>query len=503
MSGPVILKLLGPPLVEVDARPIEFTRRKTLALLARLAVEPGDHARDCVAALLWPECGQSRARSNLRSSVFELSHVLGAGLLITRQDLLRLDPQKMRVDVDAFLNGALPYESHDPALLCPECASRAETSVSLWRAPFLSGFSLRDCPDFDEWLLSTSGRLRGEYCVLLRRLTAYYRRLKDYRKADALALSWILEEPFEEEARLARVEILQAAGRNRAAAESIEEWARVSRIELCRPLSRRMEGLARELREVDSSGGSASVVFAEFSEAAPGDRPAVGGPGWMVGRDGELAELASLLRGGTCRLCSITGAGGIGKTLLARHVLGSVEPYFGGGANIVELASLRDASLVPGAVARELKILETRRSGMGVEEAIVSAIGRSRHLLVLDNLEHLPDARGFVKHLLESCPPLSILVTSRERLGLPGEREIRLRTLALPPRALSGTRADCEGYPSVRLFLELARSADPDFKLSDSNASAVSSICRRLDGLPLALELAAARLAVLEPRELL
>jgi|GEM_PF-1221410 len=503
MSGPVILKLLGPPLVEVDARPIELTRRKTLALLARLAVESREHARDCIAALLWPECDQSRARSNLRSSIFELNHVLGDGLLIIRQDLLRLDNGNMRIDVDAFLNGAVPCESHDPDLLCPECASRAETSISLWRAPFLSGFSLRDCPDFDEWQLSTSGRLRGEYCVLLRRLTAYYRRLKQYWKSEAFALSWIREEPFEEEARLARVEILQATGRRRAAAESIDEWAQVSRIELCRPLSRRMESLARELRETDSTTGTATIVLAGFPEAAPRDGPSVDGPGWMIGRDEELSELSFLLRGGGCRLCSITGAGGIGKTLLARHVLRSVELDFPEGAYFVELAVLRESSQVPGAVAREIRILESRRSEKGVEEAILSAIGRSRRLLVLDNLEHLPGTRGFVKRLLESCPYLAILVTSRERLDLPGERECRLRTLAIPPRALSSTRAGCEGYLSVRLFSELARSADPDFSLSDANASAVSSICRRLDGLPLALELAAARLAVLEPQELL
>lgn len=503
MSGPVILNLLGPPLVEVDARPIELTRRKTLALLARLAVEPGEHARDCIAALLWPECGQSRARGNLRSSVFDLNHALGAGLLVTRQDLLRLDPEKIRVDVDAFQSGAVPCESHDPDLLCPECAARAEAAASLWRAPFLSGFSLRDCPDFDEWQLSMSGRLRGEYCVLLRRLTAYHRRRKDYRKAEAFALSWIREEPFEEEARLARVEILLAAGRRRAALESIEEWERVSRTELGRPLSRRMGSRVRELREADSPGGTDSPTLAGIPEAAPGPLDAVGGSGWMIGRDGELAELTSILRGGTCRLCSITGAGGIGKTLLARNVLRSAGDDFPEGSHFVDLAALREPSQVPGAVARELGILESRRSEKGVEEAILSAIGRSRRLLVFDNLEHLPGARGFVKRLLESCPNLGILATSRERLGIPGERECRLRTLAIPPRTRSATRADCEGYPSVRLFSELARSADPGFSLSDDNASAVSSICRRLDGLPLALELAAARLAVLEPEELL
>lgn len=503
MSGSVVLRLLGPPLLEADRRPVLLSRRKTMALLAWLAMERRDHARDSIAAFFWPECDQQRARANLRSSIFELNHALGCGCLVTRQDLVRLEPLGMHIDVDSFLDGSIPCESHDPDILCPECASRAEGAAALWRAAFLSGFSIRGSPDFDEWQISTSSRLRGAYCVLLRRLAAFNRRLKDYRKAELFTLSWIEEEPFEEEARLARVEILLAADRREAAAESIEDWERLSRAELRRPLSKRMEQLARGLREGASPAGKSSATPSRYPDAGPGLRSWCPGADWMVGRERELSELNALLRDRTCRLCSITGAGGIGKTLLARHVLRSAKPDFPGGVHFVEMEALREAALVPDAVAKKLQILESGRASGGVEEAIISGIGSSRRLLVLDNFEHLMDARGFVKRLLESCSGLAVLATSREPLGLKEEREYRIRTLPIPPRSRSCSPADCEGFPSVSLFLERARSARPTFILTDSNAQAVASICRRLDGLPLALELAAARLAVLEPEELL
>ena len=505
MTEPVVLKLLGPPLIEVDSHPVVLARRKTMALLAWLALERRDHARDSLAALLWPECGQTHSRANLRSSIFELNHVLGTRPLKTSQDLIHLDICRMKIDVDDFRTGAFPCGGHDPEILCSECAPRAEEAAALWRAAFMAGFSLRDSPDFDEWQIRWSGRLREEYCVLLRRLAAHHLRRKDYRRADDFALAWIETEPYEEEARFTRLGILLAAERREAALESLEEWEHMSREELGRPLSPRIAELVRDLRGNANPAGRAAGTL----DSAPGLDDAAGGKSgrppadWMVGRERERSELECSLRDTTIRLHSVTGTGGIGKTLLARHIARSAASVYPGGTHFVELAALRDPALVPSAVAKDLGIMESRRAGEGVEAAIAAGIGSSRRLVVLDNFEHLLAARGFVARLLAACPGLTVLVTSRECLGLPGEREYRLGPLRVPPRPERCSRADCEDVPSVLLLTVRARAASPAFSLTDANAPAMASICRRLDGLPLALELAAARIAVMEPEELL
>ena len=212
----------------------------------------------------------------------------------------------------------------------------------------------------------------------------------------------------------------------------------------------------------------------------------------FVGREREVAEVRRLL--GTTRLLTLTGAGGSGKTRLAIEVAQS-QP-----SSWIELAGLGDPAFVPQHVAEQLGIREVRTGSM--IDAIVEKFRDDEHLVVLDNCEHLVDAAArFVDALLRGCTRLQILATSREPLGLGGERAWLVPALSLPAR--EGGIAEPESYDALRLFAERARDVQPQFSIDDSNARTIAEICRRLDGLPLAIELAAARVRVLAPDQIL
>jgi predicted ATPase/serine/threonine protein kinase len=222
----------------------------------------------------------------------------------------------------------------------------------------------------------------------------------------------------------------------------------------------------------------------------------------LLGRAGELERIEELIVDGGVRLLTLTGPGGTGKTRLAIQVAENLAPRFEGGLAFVNLAPVADAALVASAVAR---VLEIRESGdLSLESAITEHLrGRGPTLLFMDNFEQVLDAATLVQHLLDGCPELTILVTSRQGLHIYGEQEFPVPPLPLPaPGALfsPSTLMEC---PSVALFVQRASSSRPDFTMAPSNAGAVVEICCRLDGLPLAIELAAARVKILPPAELL
>ncbi|MCA1701889.1 MAG: hypothetical protein LC808_00905 [Actinobacteria bacterium] len=218
----------------------------------------------------------------------------------------------------------------------------------------------------------------------------------------------------------------------------------------------------------------------------------------FIGRNRELEEIARLLDDDAVRLVTLTGPGGIGKTRLALEAASRLQGRFDDGVATVMLGALRDPSLVVLAIVQVLGVTET--SGQDPLEALKEVVPGRRLLLVLDNFEHVIQAAPVVTDLLTTSDPLKVLVTSREVLRVSGEQEFYVPPLDLP---VAGDVHDVGRSEAVRLFVERARSVRRDFALTDDNATAVAEIVRRLEGLPLAIELAAARLRLMPPDAIL
>ncbi len=221
----------------------------------------------------------------------------------------------------------------------------------------------------------------------------------------------------------------------------------------------------------------------------------------LVGREHDAAAVEDLLRRGGARLVTVTGPGGVGKTRLAIEVAGRLRGVFADGVVFVPLASVGDPDLFISTLAETLDVTDS--AGQSLRDALIQHLRDRRMLLVLDNFEHLLAAVSAVSGLLSDCPGLVALVTSRAPLRLGGERQYPLHPLSLPDSEKPAAAEVLEPSPAVELFLQRARAVLPDFELTPENVAPIAAICRRLDGLPLAIELAAARIKLFPPRVLL
>jgi predicted ATPase/class 3 adenylate cyclase len=221
----------------------------------------------------------------------------------------------------------------------------------------------------------------------------------------------------------------------------------------------------------------------------------------FLGRSSDLGILAGWLCSQRVRLLTLTGPGGVGKTRLAIQVAEAVADDFSDGVVFVDLAAVTDFTLVPAAIATALEIRD--QPGRTLMETVAEILRDRRLLLILDNFEHLLEATQTVMRLLETAPGLKILATSRTRLNLVPEQEYSVAPLKTPGLDALPGLGSLEAFDAVRLFVSRAQAYKPDFQITPENASAIASICIRLDGLPLAIELAAARVKVLPPPALL
>ena len=219
----------------------------------------------------------------------------------------------------------------------------------------------------------------------------------------------------------------------------------------------------------------------------------------FVGRTRELAEVRELLA--RSRLVTLTGAGGVGKTRLALRIAAELNEAFSDGVSVVEMSALLDPQRLPRLVADALGLEE--QPGAAPTKTVTAHLAHRNLLLLLDNAEHLlPGCAQFAEEVLRHCPRVVLLLTSRERLGLMGESTYRVPSLATPESARDGTALALKDCESIQLFGDRAQLLMPQFSVTDANASALASICRRMDGIPLAIELAAARVRSMTVQEL-
>lgn len=283
----------------------------------------------------------------------------------------------------------------------------------------------------------------------------------------------------------------------------------IAALERGRRTNPRPETATRLAEALGLSPADRRTLITAVTGAQPTTLPGLSLGGWQrlpalltsfVGRKAELAELRHVLP--TRRLVTLTGSGGVGKTRLAMAVASALANSYLDGMALVELAPLAEPSVVPHAVAELLGVPE--QAGRRMEDVLAQVL-ESRHLLlVLDNCEHLVAAcAGLADLLLRGCPRLQILATSREPLDIAGEVVWRVPPLSIPEQSRDVSPQEAAQHDAVQLFVERAEAARPDFGLDERNAPSVVEVCRRLDGIPLAIELAAARVRVLGPEQIL
>ena len=222
----------------------------------------------------------------------------------------------------------------------------------------------------------------------------------------------------------------------------------------------------------------------------------------FIGRDDELVKIGELLQDPTVRLLTLVGVGGIGKTRLALHAAAKLVDSYPDGVWLVELARLRDPGLVPQRAAAVLGVsAHEAEDGRDVKDVLAAYLSDKKLMMILDNCEHLIEACAeLAVNLLRECPELRLMATSRENLGIPGEKSFAVSSMGIPPE--SAPAQDLESFEAVRLFIDRAVAALPDFLIASNNSNSIINICRQLDGIPLAIELAAARVKILAPEQI-
>ena len=482
----VHLHLFGSFESTLDNEPIHFPTRKIEALLAFLVLHPEPHPREKLAALFWGDVSDNQARVSLRYALARLRETLGGDFLIADRETVQLNPD-FPIWVDA-------------------CEFRVQDStfrVQNYRGDLLADF-------YGDWIGPERERFRQGYLDAALQLTQHYRSTSEYARAVETAQRVLECDPANERAHQHLIFCFVAQGDRPAALRQYEQCVHALQRDLAIDPAPETKALYEWIKQTRSQLSSPAARITNLPIPLTS----------FIGREQEMVEVKRLLSLGNIpasdavgarlkdddsrihpsaaqtlfgtRLLTLTGAGGCGKTRLAIQAATDLIDAFRDGVWWVELAPLADGALVPLAAAKALGVRELPPQPL--LESLVNFLREKRLLLVMDNCEHLLDACAqLARTLLGECANLQILATSRERLDFIGETVQAVSTLAFPdPNALSVTELLLQ-FAAVRLFVARAAAVNAHFALNAQTASAVTQICARLDGIPLALELAAAR----------
>lgn len=483
----ITIRLLGPFAVIGDGAPLTgFAYAKVRALLAYLAVEAAQpHTRASLATLLWPDQPEQSARGSLSQALTTLRGAFGdkqadAPVLLADVQHVWLNPAiAVDVDVVSFRAALAAAEAHPHRSwrTCAACAERLRQAMDLYRGAFLADIAIPDSAVFEEWAMFQREQLLQRALSGLERLIERAQWRGAYPEALGYAQRLVALDPLLEGGQRSLMRLLALNGETGAALVRYRQLQALLTQELAAEPEAATTALFEQIRRGD--------LAAMQTTPPPFTAPLAPTP--LVGRADELRSLCAQLREGGGRAITITGTGGIGKTRLALAAAHALRYDFEDGVVFVELAGLNDAALVTDTIARALGV--KARPQQTLRATLCEALGARHMLLILDNFEHLVAAAPLVSELLAACPALSVLVTSRAPLLIRAERLVILEPLS-----------EAE---AVQLFLQRTEAAGAELPDNESSAAVYAAICRRLDRLPLAIELIAVRARTLAPRELL
>ena len=489
------LYFLGTPRVELNDQPIALDRRKMVALLVYLSVERGQHQRTSLSSLLWADYEQAKAFKNLRQTLWEIQRTLGENWLETDRETIGLNLKAdIQLDVETF--NSLIEKSRveaDPSL---RTALLVE-SATLYRNHFLTGFSLKDAHPFNEWAFSVSESLKRNLSYALTTLTTDYGSLRRPDQAIPYASRLVALDPLNEASHRQLMEAYLQAGQQNAALKQYQTLEQTLRQALNLDPQPETRDLYKKIRK-----GEPKLLQVQPEQKPIAKKHNLSHPvSKFIGRGREMNEIKNLLK--TNRLVTLVGAGGIGKTSLSLQLGHSLTELFTDGVWFIALDALSDPSAVAKTTADVFNIKENHF--VQILSKLREHLQPKHALLIFDNCEHLLDACAeLINALLGHCPNIRVLATSREGLGISGEAVYTMPSLPIPEPGMDFSLLDVKtSYESINLFAERAKLALASFQLTKDNIEAVARICCHLDGIPLAIELAAARVNILQVNEIL
>jgi predicted ATPase/DNA-binding SARP family transcriptional activator len=539
MGNELQLTLLGKPGVTQDNTPVTgFAHRKSLALLYYLAVTGRPHSRESLAGLLWGESTEANARAGLRKSLADLRRLVAPHLTITRWEVAFNRARPYWLDVELFTRQAgeaMEARACEVALTDKEADALA-SAVELYQGDFLEGFYVRRAPAFEEWALLERERLRLFALRALHILAAHYTARGAYAQGIAYTDRVLAMEPGQEEAHRQMMSLLALTGQRGAA---------LRQYRICRRVLKEEWGLEPEEETTTLYKRISDRVHTyPHVRSPPHNLPTPPLP--LIGRETEVSRVTASLRDPNCRLLTLLGPGGSGKTRLAIEVALQLakEPCgaFRHGLYLISLAPLRSVEAIVGTVAQSLGFHFYEENNP--RRQLLRHLRRKDMLLILDNFDHLLGGVDLVSDILKAAPCVKILATSRVRLNVQAEHLYPVGGLDTPaylppplpishspsnfgvaeegwwplpfsalspaeeegqpspPRRATEEEAYADQYSAIQLFVPSAGRIRPDLELTPSDLDDVARICQLVEGMPLAILLAAAWMRILTPSEI-
>lgn len=490
-STTMSLLVLGAFQASINGQPVlDFGYDKVRALLAYLAMESAiPQRREFLATLFWPDQSPEDARHSLSQALLKLRSALrkqddAHEFILADRDTIQIHPEvNCVVDAGEFSRALADCQAHAHHALedCPSCLLHLENAINLYRGEFLKGLVVGDSAEFENWLVVYRERLRMQVLGALYHLTRSSICRRNYSLAQKYAWRQIEIEPCREEAHRELMRIFARIGQISAS---------LSQFESCRRI------LATELGV--EPAGETQTLFERVRAAQNGIRcnlPTF--PQSFVGRISDLTALEDCLQDSQCRLLSLVGPGGIGKTRLAVRTATEVINEFINGVFFVSMTPVESPEGIASTIA---DVLRLPISGRETHQSQLTNYLRDKEiLLLLDNFEHLLEGAGSLNEILDAAPLVKIMVTTRTRLGLKAEWVFEVTGLPVPEGNLDESAEECD---SVQLFRQRARQARAGLTLSDADIPSANLICRLVGGLPLGIELATGWLQYISCREI-
>lgn len=472
---------------------------KALALLCYLAVTAGQHTRGALAGLLWSDFPEQRARSNLRDTLHTLRRTeLAPYIRASRRHMAFSVELPHRLDTADFSAGV-----HQSLASEPVAVARLQAAVDLYRGEFLAGFYVPRAALFEEWVLAQRQQFTLLAIEARQQLANYHLSVSAYEAGIPLARELVALDTWREESHRTLMLLLLMNGQLNAAVQQYQTCRTILADELGVPPAEETQVLYENiLKQLDGAHPEGNVPGASLKLRRPDHNlPVQTTP--FIGREDERQAIDNLLGDPANRLITILGVGGIGKTRLALAVgerqgvaIRRDGAYrFPDGVFFVPMQALESPGEIVPAICHALGFqpLDEGREGRPIDRQLCDFLRHKRLLLILDNFEQLLDGAPILADIHRSAPNVHLLVTSRQRLSMRGERLYPLKGLTYPNlsnQAIDSGQLEA-GYAAAGLFMSTARRVKPDFQLSEDEVKALVQICHLVDGLPLAVELAA------------